>query len=130
MSLCENCGKEHPHTGDKAILRRRTDAEGAVCWCQTCYSEWHDKETGERLSTSQFKKLSALASGRSFMAVKGMAYNALRKLAKNTFGNRSEESVAKKMKEVKEEMSINALSRNWCCEDANISAVLSEEDVT
>ncbi len=48
----------------------------------------------------------------------------------DTVGAATEESVAKKMKEVKDEMSINALSRNWCCEDANISAVLSEEDVT
>ncbi len=73
---------------------RRTDAEGAVNWCQKCYSELYEQDHGEKLSTNAFKKLSALASGTSFMTIKGMANSALNKLTKDISGNHSEESVA------------------------------------
>ena len=34
MSKCEPCRLEDQHMGDKAIMTRRTDTEGAVYWCQ------------------------------------------------------------------------------------------------
>ena len=96
LAKCGNCTKELTVGGDKVILYSRNGPEGkAVYWCKACRKLEHQAIEGKPLSNTNFKKLSAEASGRPFMTAGGVAGSALYKLARDSFGDGSQASVDK-----------------------------------
>ena len=82
--------------GDKVILAGRDGPGGkAVYWCRACYSEDFEAREKRPPTNTNFKRLSATASGRPFMTANGIAKSALYKLARDTFGDGSRRAWAR-----------------------------------